>query len=185
VNSNFFLRTQQQTQSKPNDLGYVRTFALPTVLMLFYAVVVPHLVRIYRERRVLDWNTYAMVATIELARDSKKNPGQQLHLTLTYGAPLLTRQARPNLRPGDNSNPIRFQYRLCRCTEMNVGDRHYVEGYVFACPPTPLQGGAPKANPTGACSRAVPSDQTQKWLTLAHCAAKRSALRFNYRQSPD
>ena len=38
-----------------------------------YAAV-PHLVRIYRERGVLDWNTYAIVAVIELARDNKKNP---------------------------------------------------------------------------------------------------------------
>ena len=38
-----------------------------------YAVV-PHLVRIYREHGVLDWNTYAIVAVIELARDNKKNP---------------------------------------------------------------------------------------------------------------
>lgn len=38
-----------------------------------YAAV-PHLVRIHRERGVTDWNTYAIVATIELARDSGKNP---------------------------------------------------------------------------------------------------------------
>ena len=38
-----------------------------------YAAV-PHLVRIYRDRGVLDWNTYAIVATIELARDYGKNP---------------------------------------------------------------------------------------------------------------
>jgi hypothetical protein len=38
-----------------------------------YAAV-PHLVRIYRNRGRLDWNTYAIVATIELARDSGKNP---------------------------------------------------------------------------------------------------------------
>ena len=38
-----------------------------------YAAV-PHLVRIHRERGVPDWNTYAIVATIELARDSGKNP---------------------------------------------------------------------------------------------------------------
>jgi hypothetical protein len=38
-----------------------------------YAAV-PHLVRIYREHGVLDWNTYAIVAVIELARDNKKNP---------------------------------------------------------------------------------------------------------------
>ena len=38
-----------------------------------YAAV-PHLVRIYRQRGVVDWNTYALVAVIELARDSGKNP---------------------------------------------------------------------------------------------------------------
>jgi hypothetical protein len=31
-----------------------------------YAAV-PHLVRIYRERSAIDWNTYAIVAVIELA----------------------------------------------------------------------------------------------------------------------
>src|SRR6266478_8628139 len=38
-----------------------------------YAAV-PHLVRIYRESGVLNWNTYAIVATIELARDNNNNP---------------------------------------------------------------------------------------------------------------
>jgi hypothetical protein len=38
-----------------------------------YAAV-PHLVRIYRQRGVIDSNTYAIVAVIELARDSGKNP---------------------------------------------------------------------------------------------------------------
>jgi hypothetical protein len=38
-----------------------------------YATV-PHLVRIYRKRRAIDWNTYAIVAVIELARDNLKNP---------------------------------------------------------------------------------------------------------------
>jgi hypothetical protein len=38
-----------------------------------YAAV-PHLVRIYRQRGVVDWNTYAIVAVIDLARDSGKNP---------------------------------------------------------------------------------------------------------------
>ncbi|MHB8487129.1 MAG: hypothetical protein ACYDCM_15565 [Candidatus Acidiferrales bacterium] len=38
-----------------------------------YAAV-PHLVRIYRRRGVIDWNTYAVVAVIELARDNGKNP---------------------------------------------------------------------------------------------------------------
>lgn len=35
---------------------------------------VPHLVRIYRNRRALDWNTYAIVAIIELVRNQGKNP---------------------------------------------------------------------------------------------------------------
>ena len=38
-----------------------------------YAAV-PHLVRIYRLRGAIDWNTYAMVAVIELARGRGKNP---------------------------------------------------------------------------------------------------------------
>jgi len=37
-------------------------------------VAVPHLVRIHRQRRVPDWNTYALVATIELARAQGSNP---------------------------------------------------------------------------------------------------------------
>lgn len=38
-----------------------------------YAAV-PHLVRIHWQRSVVDWNTYALVATIELARDWRRNP---------------------------------------------------------------------------------------------------------------
>jgi hypothetical protein len=38
-----------------------------------YAAV-PHLARIYRKRGVIDWNAYALVAVIELARDDGKNP---------------------------------------------------------------------------------------------------------------
>ena len=38
-----------------------------------YAAV-PNLVQIYRKRGVIDWNTYAIVAVIELARDDGKNP---------------------------------------------------------------------------------------------------------------
>jgi hypothetical protein len=37
-------------------------------------VAVPHLVRIHRLRGIADWNTYALAATIELARGKKKNP---------------------------------------------------------------------------------------------------------------
>jgi hypothetical protein len=35
---------------------------------------VPHLARIYRERGGLGWNTYAIVAIIELRRNEGKNP---------------------------------------------------------------------------------------------------------------
>jgi hypothetical protein len=38
-----------------------------------YAVV-PHLVRIHSERRLDDWNVYALVSVIELARGKGKNP---------------------------------------------------------------------------------------------------------------
>jgi hypothetical protein len=38
-----------------------------------YAAV-PHLVAIHRERGIVDWNTYALVAIIELARAEPKNP---------------------------------------------------------------------------------------------------------------
>ena len=37
-------------------------------------VAVPHLVRIHRARGSPDWNTYALVATIELARGEGSNP---------------------------------------------------------------------------------------------------------------
>jgi hypothetical protein len=35
---------------------------------------VPHLVRIHEARGMPDWNTYALVATIDLARDRRRNP---------------------------------------------------------------------------------------------------------------
>lgn len=37
-------------------------------------VAVPHLVRIHAKRNVADWNTYALAATIELARGVDGNP---------------------------------------------------------------------------------------------------------------
>jgi hypothetical protein len=37
-------------------------------------VAVPHLVRIHRQRATVDWNPYALVATIELARGKRGNP---------------------------------------------------------------------------------------------------------------
>jgi hypothetical protein len=38
-----------------------------------YAAV-PHLVRIHRRRGAVNWNTYAIVAIIELARGQRENP---------------------------------------------------------------------------------------------------------------
>jgi hypothetical protein len=38
-----------------------------------YAAI-PHLVRIHQKRGVVDWNTYAIVAIIELARTEQENP---------------------------------------------------------------------------------------------------------------
>jgi hypothetical protein len=35
---------------------------------------IPHLVRIYRSCKTVDWNTYAMVAIVELARSKGSNP---------------------------------------------------------------------------------------------------------------
>jgi hypothetical protein len=48
-----------------------------------YAAV-PHLVRIYRQRGVLDWNAYAIVAIIELARGRGKNPDLPMWLESDY-----------------------------------------------------------------------------------------------------
>lgn len=48
-----------------------------------YAVV-PHLVRIYRNHDRLDWNTYAIVAIIELARDKGSNPAMPKWLEDDY-----------------------------------------------------------------------------------------------------
>jgi hypothetical protein len=45
---------------------------------------VPHLVRIHRNRRVVEWNTYAMVATIELARGKGGNPDAPAWLKAAY-----------------------------------------------------------------------------------------------------
>lgn len=45
---------------------------------------VPHLVRIYRDNGAIDWNTYAIVATIELARGIGKNPEVPDWLAVDY-----------------------------------------------------------------------------------------------------
>src|SRR5688572_3545641 len=35
---------------------------------------IPHLVRIHRERGIVDWNTYSIAAAVELARGTGRNP---------------------------------------------------------------------------------------------------------------
>ena len=50
-----------------------------------YAVV-PHLVRIYLQRGVLDANVYSLVATIELARLKESNPNPPDYLANDYFA---------------------------------------------------------------------------------------------------
>ena len=49
---------------------------------------VPHLVRIQLQRGRLDWNPYALVATIELARDAPENPPMLEWLRPSYDAAL-------------------------------------------------------------------------------------------------
>jgi hypothetical protein len=53
-----------------------------------YAAV-PELVRVHRKRAMADWNTYALVATIELARDSEGNPPVPDWLKADYVGALL------------------------------------------------------------------------------------------------
>jgi hypothetical protein len=48
-----------------------------------YAAI-PHLVRIHAARGVADWNTYALVATIEEARGNDRNPELPAHLKDAY-----------------------------------------------------------------------------------------------------
>jgi hypothetical protein len=45
---------------------------------------VPHLIRIYQERSVLDWNPYAIVGIIELARTEGDNPDVPQWLAESY-----------------------------------------------------------------------------------------------------
>ncbi len=53
-----------------------------------YAAV-PLLVKVYRNRGVIDWNTYAIVATIELARTNGQNPEPPDWLKTEYFAAIL------------------------------------------------------------------------------------------------
>ena len=52
-----------------------------------YAAV-PELVRIHGERKQSDWNTFALVATIELAREDARNPPIPAWLETDYVAAL-------------------------------------------------------------------------------------------------
>ena len=52
-----------------------------------YAAV-PHLVRIHQQRGVVDWNTYGIVAIIELARDDAGNPPMPKWLEEDYSQAL-------------------------------------------------------------------------------------------------
>lgn len=45
---------------------------------------VPFIVRSYRERGVIDWNTYSIIAIIELARKEGKNPDVPLWIADDY-----------------------------------------------------------------------------------------------------
>ncbi|WP_315782365.1 MULTISPECIES: hypothetical protein [unclassified Bradyrhizobium] len=47
---------------------------------------VPGLVRIHERRSVADWQTYAIIATIELARDDARNPAMPADLRESYDA---------------------------------------------------------------------------------------------------
>src|SRR5512134_849915 len=48
-----------------------------------YAAV-PHFIRIYQNRGKIDWNTYAIVSAIELARNVGNNPDVPLWLRQGY-----------------------------------------------------------------------------------------------------
>jgi hypothetical protein len=50
-----------------------------------YAAV-PHLVRIHVARNIADWNTYALITTIESARRSARNPDIPANLEGAYEA---------------------------------------------------------------------------------------------------
>jgi hypothetical protein len=70
---------------------------------------VPEIVRIYRDRNELDWNTYVIVATIELARDSANNPPLPAWLEPDYNAALteLAQIGLSELRRADNKEMVR------------------------------------------------------------------------------
>ena len=52
-------------------------------VLLSYATV-PFLVQIYRKRATADWNAYAIVAIIDLAKDHPRNPAIPAWLSESY-----------------------------------------------------------------------------------------------------
>ena len=72
-----------------------------------YAAV-PHLVRIHAARRFTDWNVYALIATIEDARQAPRNPGLPLFWADAYGAAWqgLVALGLETLAAADNPNMI-------------------------------------------------------------------------------
>jgi len=70
---------------------------------------VPELVRIYREGTQLDWNAYAIVAAIELARDTARNPPLPAWLEPDYDAAIteLARIGLVELPRAENRETVR------------------------------------------------------------------------------
>lgn len=73
-----------------------------------YATV-PHLVRIHRKHGGPDWNTYALVAIIELAREQGKNPKVPDWLEHDYSGALqdLAVRGATELARADNPDEVR------------------------------------------------------------------------------
>lgn len=73
-----------------------------------YAAV-PELVRIHRTQSTTDWNLYAMVATIELARTESQNPGLPDWLRQDYFSSIqeLAQMGTKDILPAEESETIR------------------------------------------------------------------------------
>jgi hypothetical protein len=73
-----------------------------------YAAV-PHLVRIYQERGIIDSNTYAITAVIELARNQGKNPDVPDWLKVGYFEALgsLARTGAAEILQADDPETVR------------------------------------------------------------------------------
>ncbi len=74
-----------------------------------YAVV-PHLVRIHKENRNLDWNLYGFVSTVEIERKKIDNPAIPGWLEATYASALkdLLNVALYDLMQSDDSLTVRL-----------------------------------------------------------------------------